>query len=112
MIPTDEAMAATKGVRTRADGSKSEGWKMPFAPLFARLNEVTGHRVLRADRDKDALDAEEPAGRAASARRWAAFRPRVRFADMELVRDRKTEKDKPAQPLYVEYTIPQRADTD
>lgn len=36
----------------------------------------------------------------------------MRFADVELVRDPKTEKDKPAQPLYVEYTIPQRADTD
>lgn len=40
MIPTDEAFARRKG---------KDGWKMPFAPLYRRLLEKTGGRVIRAD---------------------------------------------------------------
>lgn len=40
MIPTDETFARRKG---------KDGWRMPFGPLYRRLLEKTGGRVIRAD---------------------------------------------------------------
>ena len=76
---------------------------MPFGPLHARLKALTFHRVLRADEDEQTLNA---AGVAASANRWAAFRPQFAFSPKTPHRDPKLEKKAPKQPLYVDYTIP------
>lgn len=95
MIPVDEEMAKKKR-------PPKTGWKMPFGPLFTRLKELTGGRILRADRDAAALDAEG----ATAGPGWKAFRGRVGFAKAKLARDPKQERGAPDQPLYVEYVVP------
>jgi hypothetical protein len=97
MIPTDEAFALTQ--------SPPHGWKMPYKDLNDALKTFTNHRILRADRDKDALAAEGEETDAPAAT-WAAFTGRVTFATKKLERDPNKEKDAPDQPLYVEYSIP------
>lgn len=96
MIPVDQAMA------------KKKRWKMPFGPLYERLQELTLGRVLRADEDekefeaavKEASHKNTPTQRK---KRWAEFQGQVTFASKKL-KDAKGKDSK--QPLYVEYVLP------
>jgi hypothetical protein len=72
MIPVNHEMAV-----------KKRWGKMPFDPLLHRLNEKTGHRVLRID---DPYPKPRPAGM--SAADWAAFKKGFRETE-----------------LYMEYTV-------
>lgn len=75
LLPVDEAQA------------KQKNWKMPFGPLYERLQVKTSGRILRAD----AGIPDRPANVTAS--RWAPFQNQVRADDS-------------AEQLWVEVDIP------
>jgi hypothetical protein len=68
--------------------AKSQGWSMPFPPLYESLLKKTEGRILQADKGMP-TPVE-----GANAARWKAFGDRVRFGG-----------DLKGGPLYVEYTI-------
>jgi hypothetical protein len=88
MIPTDQAFAETKR-------PPKEGWKMPFAPLYAALKEYTDSRISRADFNKQQTGKLVPDSSAGQ-----EFDKRLTFSSQPLLPSLKTH------PLYVEYALP------
>jgi hypothetical protein len=67
LIPTDEPFARNKG---------KAGWAMPFGPLYKRLLEKTGGRIIRAD--------EGPLARENGGLRLSAAQRKTMMADLRL----------------------------
>jgi hypothetical protein len=70
LIPTDEPFARNKG---------KAGWAMPFGPLYKRLLEKTGGRIIRAD--------EGPLARENGGLRLSAEQRKHMMADLKLTHD-------------------------
>jgi hypothetical protein len=93
-IPTDEEQGLAK---------RPNPWRMPAQALNEQLIESTRGRILRADRDRKAV--EKSAGTHAGGTSWKRFMKRVTFAETLIPRDPKREKGREDQPLWVEYEL-------
>ncbi|MBI1344884.1 MBL fold metallo-hydrolase [bacterium] len=90
LIPVNEKMAQKKR-------PPKTGWKMPFSPLYERLQTLTGGRILRADTGKQELDKAEQSIPANLKSLWKRFRKQVEFSQDTVAGSN--------QPLYVDYTV-------
>jgi hypothetical protein len=70
LLPVDEEQAATQG---------RHGWRMPFGPLYTRLQEKTRHRIIRSD-----LGVASARPRGVEARTWQDFTARVTERDLSV----------------------------